>query len=84
MENGKHKPIRMCVVCRKRFYQDELNRLQCKNHKLIPFSGIGRSFYVCGNCINDKKLIKFISKLCNISKDDAKSQIFHFPFYIVN
>ncbi|GAB6045384.1 YlxR family protein [Caminibacter profundus] len=87
MENGKWKvklPIRMCVVCRKRFYQKELNRLQCKNKKIISFSGVGRSFYVCGSCINDKKLIKYILRLCNISKEEAKNQIFHFPFSIVN
>ena len=90
MENGKckidniKKPIRMCVVCRKRFNQKELNRLQCKDKKLIPFSGIGRSFYVCGNCINNKKLIKYILKICNISKEEAKNQILHFPFSIVN
>ncbi len=85
MENGKlKKPLRMCIVCKRRFFQNELNRLQCKNNKLTFFSGVGRSFYVCGSCINDKKLIKYISKLCNLSKEEAKNQIFHFPFYIVN
>jgi len=88
MENGKckinNKPIRMCVVCRKRFNQKELNRLQCKDKKLISFSGVGRSFYVCSSCINNKKLIKYILKICNISKEEARNQILHFPFSIVN
>jgi len=86
MENEKikHKPIRMCIVCKKRFYQEELNRLQCIDKKLVSFQGKGRSFYICGNCINDKKLIKYILRLCKIPKEEAKNQIFHFPFYIVN
>jgi predicted RNA-binding protein YlxR (DUF448 family) len=84
MENGKHKPLRMCVVCRKRFYQNELNRLQCKNAKLILFSGSGRSFYVCKDCVNNKKFVNYISKICKISKEKAKEEIFHFPFSILN
>jgi len=83
MENGKHKPLRMCVVCRKKFYQNELNRLQCKNGKLTPFCGMGRSFYVCKECIDKKKFINYIAKICKISKEKAKEEvsIFHFPFY---
>jgi len=85
MENGKcKKPVRMCVVCKKRFNQKKLNRLQCKDKKLIPFSGVGRSFYVCSSCVNNKKLIKYILKICNVSKEEAKNQILHFPFSIVN
>jgi len=90
MENGKckteniKKPVRMCVVCRKKFNQKVLNRLQCKDKKIVPFSGTGRSFYVCGSCINDKKLIKYILRVCDVSKEEAKSQILHFPFSIVN
>ena len=83
MENN-HKPIRMCVVCRKKFLQTDLNRLQCIDKKIVKWRGVGRSFYVCPNCISDKKFVKYISKLCNISKELAKEQIFHFPFYIVN
>ena len=84
MESGKHIPIRMCVVCRGRFFQQYLNRLQCVEKHIIKWQGKGRSFYVCANCIKNKKFVKYISKLCNISKEEAKEQIFHFPFYIVN
>jgi len=85
MENVKWKiPIRMCVICRNRFPQKELIRLQCKDNQLISFRGEGRSFYVCNNCIKTKKFIKFISKKCNINREDAKNQIFHFTFSIVN
>jgi len=65
----------MCVVCKKRYAQNELIRLQCKNKELIFFSGVGRSFYLCKECINNKKLSKIISYLCKISKENAKSQI---------
>jgi len=83
MENGKHKPLRMCVVCRERFYQNDLNRLQCKNGRLVSHKGEGRSFYVCTQCIKEKKFIKFISKICKITKEKAKEEIFHFPFSIL-
>ncbi|GAX87107.1 conserved hypothetical protein [Lebetimonas natsushimae] len=82
MENGKHIKIRMCVACRKRDRQDNLYRLQCKNGELVSFSGRGRSFYVCRECINSKKFINYISKLCNLTKNEAKEKLFHFPFYI--
>jgi predicted RNA-binding protein YlxR (DUF448 family) len=38
--------------------QKELNRLQCKDKKLLPFSGIGRSFYICNGCLDDEKKIE--------------------------
>jgi len=78
----KKKPIRMCIVCKNRFYQNELNRLQCKNSKLIKWEGKGRSFYICKECINDKKLIKYIANLCKISKEKAKNEILN--IFIVN
>jgi predicted RNA-binding protein YlxR (DUF448 family) len=84
MENEKHKPVRMCVVCRKRSDRKDLNRLQCKDGKLTPFSGSGRCFYVCAECVKEKKFVNFISKICKTSKENAKEEIFHFPFSILN
>jgi len=84
MENGKHRPIRTCVVCRNRFYQDELNRIQCINKKLVLFTGIGRSFYVCNSCKENKKFINYIAKKCNIAKNEAKEMINNFPFSILH
>jgi len=71
----KHKPIRMCIVCKKRDFQFNLIRLQCENKKVIYFKGNGRSFYVCKECIIDKKFIKYISKMCKISKEKSKEII---------
>jgi predicted RNA-binding protein YlxR (DUF448 family) len=82
MGNGKKIKVRMCVACRKRDLQSNLYRLQCKNGELISFSGSGRSFYVCKDCINSKKFINYLSKLCNLSKDIIKEKLFHFQFYI--
>jgi predicted RNA-binding protein YlxR (DUF448 family) len=66
--------IRMCVACRKRDLQENLYRLQCVNGKLMKFSGSGRSFYVCKDCINSKKFLKYLSKLCNLKKDEIKKR----------
>ncbi len=80
MENGKL--IRMCIVCKKRDKQYSLNRLQCINNQLTKFTGKGRSFYVCNECINNKKFINLLSKKCNKSKEEIKKLIIHFPFSI--
>ncbi len=62
--------IRSCVVCRKRIAQRLLNRLQCNNKKLTAFTGIGRSFYVCNNCLeNTSKLEKALYRNCK-NKDE--------------
>ena len=50
MRLKKQIMIRMCVQCRERFAQDTLLRLQSFEHKISPFKGMGRSFYVCKDC----------------------------------
>ena len=75
------KPVRMCVVCRNRFFQSELFRLQCRDKELISFSGAGRSFYVCKGCISNKKFVNYIAKKCGVDKEKAKLFILHFSFY---
>ena len=67
--------IRSCVVCRKKMAQKLLNRLQCKDKKLTAFSGIGRSFYVCNNCLeNESKLEKALYRSCK-NKDEYIVQL---------
>ena len=78
------KLIRMCVVCKKRDKQYSLNRLQCIENELVKFSGKGRSFYVCNECIKSKKFINYLSKKCKKSKEEIKQILVHFPFSIVN
>jgi len=60
----KNEPIRMCVACRDRKPQRELIRLQHKDSSIIPYSGQGRSFYLCSACSsNDKKVRSLIKRL---------------------
>ena len=55
-----HKPIRMCVVCKGRFYQKELYKFRSLNGEIILNLGNARSFYICENCI--QKDIKELKK----------------------
>jgi predicted RNA-binding protein YlxR (DUF448 family) len=66
----KQIKIRMCVTCKKRDFQKNLYILQCKNNEIVKFTGSGRSFYVCNECINSKKFLKYLSKLCNLKKEE--------------
>ena len=52
----KNEPIRMCIACRERDLQKKLIRLQQdSNNSIIPYSGKGRSFYLCTVCSKDEK-----------------------------
>lgn len=70
-----HKTKRTCIVCRGKFLQKSLLRLQCSEKKLIPFSGIGRSFYLCQMCLKDfKKVEKALYRNCK-NKDNYIEQL---------
>jgi predicted RNA-binding protein YlxR (DUF448 family) len=62
----------MCIACRKRDYQKNLIRFQIKDKKISPFSGVGRSSYLCKECINDKKRLKQLSKRFLIEIDSLE------------
>jgi len=67
--------IRTCVACRKKLPQKLLNRLQCKDKKLTSFTGIGRSFYLCEDCLqDDKKVEKALYRSCK-NKDEYIVQL---------
>jgi predicted RNA-binding protein YlxR (DUF448 family) len=67
--------IRTCIVCRKKAKQKLLTRLQCKDKKLVLFSGIGRSFYLCDECLqNENKLEKALYRNCK-NKDEYIVQL---------
>lgn len=61
-------PVRMCIVCRERFLQHSLSRLQYRDSKLQVFSGFGRSFYVCQGCQDSPKLSDHIIRVCRLDK----------------
>ncbi|HEX5624323.1 MAG TPA: DUF448 domain-containing protein [Sulfuricurvum sp.] len=64
MAQNVNQPIRMCVVCRERFVQSSLIRLQCREGKLESYQGLGRSFYLCSNCIEHKKTPGLLARHC--------------------
>ncbi len=69
------KPIRTCISCRVNFEQQQLVRLQCIDKNLIPFSGNGRSFYLCNDClINQKRCEKALYRQCR-NKDNYFAQL---------
>ncbi len=65
MPSMNKKPVRMCIACRGRFSSDVLLRLQCKDGLLGEFTKFGRSFYVCFDCLkNKKKYTKSLMRQC--------------------
>jgi predicted RNA-binding protein YlxR (DUF448 family) len=79
------KPIRTCIVCRGKFEQNLLLRFKCKDKKLQAFDNMGRSFYICKECIsllededinskNLKKLEKALFRECK-NKDNYIGQL---------
>ncbi len=67
--------MRTCVSCREKITQKLLNRLQCIDKRLIKFTSIGRSFYICNDCLdNTKKLEKSLYRQCK-NKDNYIAQL---------
>jgi len=65
-----HKPLRMCISCRKRFYQFELLRLQCIDKQIVFWTKKGRSFYLCRDCLEkEKKVLKALQWVCKNKND---------------
>ncbi|CRF52057.1 DUF448 domain-containing protein [Helicobacter ailurogastricus] len=61
--------MRTCVCCRKCFSQATLLRFSVQEGHIVRFSGVGRSFYVCRACLDDKNLLKQVLKTKNTPKD---------------
>jgi len=70
------KQVRMCINCRDRFSQKELLRIQNIDMKIVKFSGKGRSFYLCKECLDldEKKLIKALFRQCKSNKIEFNKQ----------
>ncbi|MFK5974887.1 MAG: DUF448 domain-containing protein [Sulfurovum sp.] len=58
----KSNPIRMCISCRNRASQSSLIRLQKDEKSIIAYSGRGRSFYLCSNCVTNEKKVNGLVK----------------------
>jgi predicted RNA-binding protein YlxR (DUF448 family) len=66
-----HLPTRMCVSCRTKDIQSSFLRLQCRDGELESFTGFGRSFYLCKDCLNDeKKLTRALMRQCRSNEKD--------------
>jgi len=68
----KSEPIRMCITCRERDAQKKLLRLQEKNKNIFPYTGQGRSFYVCHACSENEKKIKGLMKRFRLSEENCE------------
>ena len=68
----KNEPIRMCIACRERELQKKLIRLQQDNNNIFPYTGQGRSFYLCNICGTNEKKIKGLTKRFRLSTDDSE------------
>jgi len=68
----KNEPIRMCIACRERDLQKKLIRLQQDNNNIIPYSGKGRSFYLCTVCSKNEKKIKGLIKRFKLSTENSE------------
>ena len=68
----KNEPIRMCIACRERELQKKLIRLQQDNSTIFPYTGQGRSFYLCNICSANDKKIKGLTKRFRLSIDDSE------------
>jgi len=67
--------VRTCIVCRIKLSQQILNRIQCQDKKLTKFTGSGRSFYICNDCLqNEKKVEKALYRQCK-NKDEYIVQL---------
>ena len=66
-----HLPIRMCISCRERQTQNQLLRIQCIDGSIEIFDGIGRSFYICKNCLTqENKTLKALMRQCRSGEKD--------------
>ncbi|MGE4295439.1 MAG: DUF448 domain-containing protein [Campylobacterales bacterium] len=62
----------MCIVCRQRFEQRQLFRLQCADGRVVAYQKRGRSFYICPGCVSSPKISKQIARNCRIKEPDLE------------
>jgi len=58
----KSQPIRMCIACRSRHPQNTLIRVKLSGKEVVVYDGIGRSFYLCCDCVKNEKKVKGLVK----------------------
>ena len=75
MINRLHKPQRMCIVCKGRYFQFELTRLQVRDSNLVEYKGFNRSFYICEQCSKLDKTPYVISSRFKIDREKTTEQL---------
>jgi len=68
MPRIKTQPVRMCILCRNRKQQNDLQRFQCKENRLLRFTGNGRSFYLCAQCLDNKRVNRVLARQCKTAE----------------
>lgn len=68
------KSVRMCVVCKQRDLQKNLLRFNVLESVLQLYDGRGRSFYVCYECLLQRKTQQIIKKIVK-KVDNLQEQI---------
>lgn len=63
-QKERHQPLRMCVICRRRFAKQELLRYVCPTQEAEPVADVrqvhpGRGWYVCGDPNCQERFAKF-------------------------
>lgn len=75
----KARPIRMCIICKKRLDKYELHSFKIINNELKFDLNIGRSLYLCSDCLNKNHndFIKFLQKniKSNINKEELGNKL---------
>lgn len=57
------KSVRMCFACRQRDLQKNLMRFKVLDFALQFYDGNGRSFYLCCQCLSQRKTHKIIKRI---------------------
>jgi len=71
----------MCIACRNRESQKDLIRLQIKEKRITPYSGSGRSFYLCRKCALDTKKTKGASRQLGVGQEELLTILKEFVGY---
>ncbi len=59
----------MCIACRDRQPQKALIRLQLREGVAVPYTGQGRSFYLCATCARNDRRMRGIAKRLKIEPE---------------
>lgn len=65
----------MCIICKGRYFQFELIRLQVRDSNLVKYEGFNRSFYMCEQCSKLDKSSYVIASKFKINREKTTEQL---------